>query len=64
MKFFEKDADLLVTKTLSLSGGDVERKRAEIREYFHKTFSLDEKLFDCLAVRKASILKQIPCGTP
>lgn len=42
-------ADVRVTKTLDLRAGTVEEKRQEILGYFHKTFSLYESLFDCLA---------------
>ena len=41
--------DLRVTKTIDLHTGTVEEKRAEILGYFHKTFSLYESLFECLA---------------
>jgi len=48
------DEDLLITKTILLNGqsgqqSDVETKREEIRDYFHKTFSLYEELFGQLA---------------
>jgi hypothetical protein len=42
-------ADLLHTKTPLLTGSSVSAKREEIRAYFHKTFSLYERLFDVLA---------------
>jgi len=32
---------------VTLDGKNVETKRKEIKEYFHKTFSLFEKLFEC-----------------
>ena len=38
----------VVTKTPLLNEGTVESKREEILEYFHKTFSLYESIFDCL----------------
>ena len=40
-----KDA---VTKTPLLNEGTVESKRDEILEYFHKTYSLYESIFECL----------------
>lgn len=40
--------DLRKTYTTILSNGDPEAKRAEILEYFHKTFDIDEKLYDTL----------------
>ena len=42
-------SELLHTRTPLLTGTDVESKREEIRNYFHQTFSLYEKLFDVLA---------------
>ncbi len=46
------DAELLKTKTPLLAGDDVEEKREEIRAYFHRTFSLYERLFDILATEE------------
>lgn len=40
--------DLFHTRTPLLTGNDPEEKRFEILDYFHKTFSLYESLFDCL----------------
>jgi 5-histidylcysteine sulfoxide synthase/putative 4-mercaptohistidine N1-methyltranferase len=40
--------DLRTTRTTILNEGDPEQKRAEILEYFHRTFDLDEKLYDTL----------------
>lgn len=40
--------DLRRTHTTILSEGDPEQKRAEILEYFHATFDIDEKLYDTL----------------
>ncbi|GAM11147.1 dinB superfamily protein [Geobacter sp. OR-1] len=36
------------TKTIILAEGDPEQKRAEILNYFHQTFDIDEKLYDTL----------------
>ena len=36
------------TKTIVLDQGDPELKRDEILKYFHKTFDLDEMLYECL----------------
>ena len=36
-------------RTVTLSGSDVASKRAELRHYFHRTFSLYEALFSLLA---------------
>lgn len=41
-----------VSKTPVLTYGDPEKKREEIRRYFHDTFTLYESLFDCLASDK------------
>ncbi|BCS55310.1 5-histidylcysteine sulfoxide synthase [Geobacter sp. SVR] len=40
--------NLHATRTTILDQGDPETKRAEILEYFHKTFDIDEKLYDTL----------------
>ena len=40
--------DLRRTHTTILNQGDPERKRAEILDYFHATFDIDEKLYDTL----------------
>jgi 5-histidylcysteine sulfoxide synthase/putative 4-mercaptohistidine N1-methyltranferase len=37
-----------VTKTIILQDGDPEVKRSEIRNYFHQTFDIDEKLYESL----------------
>lgn len=42
------DDELLKTRTPLLTGSDVADKREEIRDYFHRTFSLYERLFDVL----------------
>lgn len=59
-----EDKQLLVTKTLSLKDGSVDSKRAEIKAYFHQTFSLYERLFDCLACDDAYYSKAIPLRHP
>ncbi len=40
--------DLKKTRTTVLNEGDPEQKRREIREYFHRTFDIDEKLYETL----------------
>jgi 5-histidylcysteine sulfoxide synthase/putative 4-mercaptohistidine N1-methyltranferase len=40
--------DLRRTRTTILDHGDPEMKRAEILEYFHATFDIDEKLYETL----------------
>ncbi len=36
------------TRTTILNGGDPEAKRKEIRDYFHATYDIDEKLYETL----------------
>jgi len=60
----EEEQQLLATKTLSLEGNDVEAKRAEIKDYFHRTFTLYERLFDCLASDEAFYKKAISLRHP
>jgi 5-histidylcysteine sulfoxide synthase/putative 4-mercaptohistidine N1-methyltranferase len=43
-----EDLALLKTRTPRLDGKDPEAKRAEILKYFHDTFTLYERLFECL----------------
>ena len=40
--------DLQHTRTIILNTGDPEQKRKEIRDYFHATFTIDEKLYEAL----------------
>jgi 5-histidylcysteine sulfoxide synthase/putative 4-mercaptohistidine N1-methyltranferase len=40
--------DIRKTRTTVLNSGDPEQKRAEILEYFHKTFDIDERLYETL----------------
>ncbi|CAG0934746.1 partial Hercynine oxygenase, partial [Rhodocyclaceae bacterium] len=40
--------ELRNTRTTILTEGDPEQKRAEILEYFHRTFDIDEKLYETL----------------
>lgn len=56
--------DPLATKTCRLDGSDPEKKREEIRQYFHQTFSLYERLFDCLASEDAYYTKATPLRHP
>ena len=50
--------------TVLLTGEDPEAKRREIRDYFHRTFTLYERLFDCLASDQAFYTKAIPLRHP
>lgn len=54
----------LHTLAISLNGTDVEKKREEIREYFHKTYSFYEKLFECLKDEDSFYLKPEPTRHP
>lgn len=51
-------------KTVLLTGEDPELKRQEIRSYFHATFTLYERLFDCLATNEGYYRKATPLRHP
>ena len=51
------DEQLTGIGTVLLTGDDVEAKRLEIREYFHNTFTLYERIFECLVNDKAYYTK-------
>jgi len=44
----EDAMNIRITRTTLLNEGDPEQKRAEILEYFHKTFDIDERLYETL----------------
>lgn len=52
------------TRTLLLSGTDVEKKRDEILAYFNQTWGLYESLFECLADEQAYFTKAISLRHP
>jgi len=52
------------TRTTILNSGDPEEKRAEIRDYFHKSYSLDEQLYASLACDAAFFLRAEPLRHP
>lgn len=54
----------LVTKTVVLNQGDPDEKRKEILEYFHKTFDIDEKLYETLKSPEAFYLRADPLRHP
>ena len=56
--------DLRNTRTTILNTGTPEAKREEILDYFHKTFTLDEKLYDTLASDDAFYLRAEPLRQP
>ncbi|WP_413648560.1 5-histidylcysteine sulfoxide synthase [Pantoea sp. B65] len=52
------------TRTLLLSGNNVEQKRQQILSYFTRTWELYEDLFDCLADQRAWFTKAISLRHP
>lgn len=48
----------------TLTGSDVKQKREEIRDYFHKTFTFFEKLFDSFRDESVFYLKSEPTRHP
>lgn len=55
---------LFFTKTPILNEGRAEEKRKEILDYFHKTFDLDEQLFEAFADQSAMYRKADPLRHP
>ena len=58
------ESDFLITKTINLKEGEKEKKRQEILEYFHKSFSLYESLFECLNSDEAFYARANPLRHP
>ncbi len=56
--------ELRNTRTIILNNGTPEDKRAEIRDYFHRTYSIDEQLYDTLAGDAAFYLRAEPLRHP
>ncbi len=54
----------VVTKTPILNEGLVEQKREEILEYFHRTFSLYESIFECLVDDESYYARANPLRHP
>ncbi len=52
------------TRTIILNNGTPDEKRAEIRDYFHKSFSLEEQLYASLADDAAFFLRAEPLRHP
>jgi 5-histidylcysteine sulfoxide synthase/putative 4-mercaptohistidine N1-methyltranferase len=52
------------TRTTKLNEGNALEKREEIRNYFHQTYTLDEKLYDTLAGDPAFYLRPEPLRHP
>ncbi|GAB1258419.1 5-histidylcysteine sulfoxide synthase [Aurantivibrio plasticivorans] len=59
-----QESALLNTRTVLLTGSDPEAKKQEIRDYFHNTFTLYEKLFECLIDDNAYYEKATPLRHP
>jgi len=56
--------DLRNTRTTILNKGSAEEKRVEIRDYFHKSFTLEEQLYATLADDNAFYLRAEPLRHP
>ncbi len=56
--------ELKNSRTIILNDGNEEDKRQEILDYFHKTFDLDEQLYDHLARDEAFYLRAEPLRHP
>ncbi len=53
-----------ITRNIILDSGDPEKKRAEIKEYFNRTYELYEKLFELLENEKAYYEQPEPLRHP
>jgi 5-histidylcysteine sulfoxide synthase/putative 4-mercaptohistidine N1-methyltranferase len=60
----ERKMQLRNPRTLILNEGSVEEKREEVRQYFHKTYSIDERLYDTLARDEAFYIRAEPLRHP
>ena len=58
------DPRLRQTKTIVLTAGQAEEKRAEIRQYFHDTFDIDESLMEVLRYEETFFLRADPLRHP
>jgi 5-histidylcysteine sulfoxide synthase/putative 4-mercaptohistidine N1-methyltranferase len=56
--------DLKNTRTTLLNIGNADEKRAEILDYFHRTYALDEELYDHLASEATFSLRAEPLRHP
>src|SRR6056300_303594 len=54
----------LVSDTIDLVNGNAESKKAEIRDYFLKTYALDEKLYEHLNSDASFFLRADPLRHP
>lgn len=55
---------LFNTRTVILTGHDSQKKREEIRSYFHQSFDIDEQLFEAIAHKEALYLRADPLRHP
>ena len=60
----ESIMELRETRTTLLNEGTPDDKREEIRHYFHKTYSLDEQLYETIARDEAFYLRPEPLRHP
>ena len=56
--------DLRNTRTTILNQGDPDEKREEIRQYFHNTFTIDERLYETLTTEEAFYVRAEPLRHP
>lgn len=56
--------ELKKIRTIILTNGDPEQKRQEIRDYFHATFDIDEKLYETLRYDTTFCLRADPLRHP
>ena len=63
-KQWRTDSRLRRTKTVVLNSGEEKEKRAEIRQYFHDTFDLDESLLEMLKHDETFCLRADPLRHP
>jgi len=61
---FELKPSNIVSKTLILNDGNIEAKRQEILDYFHKSFTLYESIFECLSGDEAFYARANPLRHP
>jgi hypothetical protein len=64
-KILREDSMLeLKSRSVLLSGADVESKREEMRAYFHRTYDIYEKLFEVLVSDEAFYQRPEPLRHP
>ncbi|MGI0117933.1 5-histidylcysteine sulfoxide synthase [Zooshikella sp. RANM57] len=54
----------IATRTISLNGTNLSEKRKELLNYFHKTFSLYESIFECLINENVFYMRPNPLRHP